>query len=250
MVLPGPARLSVRALTWLLEVEQIGEPHLVLAPTAVWRPPVEQEPHVEAREEIAALGWYDRRKRLEIEVAVALAMLCRAESEFFGWITRDHTTIGVLAAGIGRRGLLAVREGDSVWLNNTGRKVLAERLVGQTPGVGAGPGKPVTVSRADVLGSVRGQRMTEAAVLVGPASMAVRRVQQLVTLPRIGAGELYAAARDGVGRYRVSEPLRYTDTGYGRYVNLSTGRDQVLVSPSSPADLVARLTQLSRSLPR
>src|SRR2546430_785706 len=82
----GPAGLGGGALTWLLEVERRGGPHLVLAPAAVWYPPGEQdEQHATAREEIAALGWYDRRKRLEIEVAVALAMLCRAESEFFGW---------------------------------------------------------------------------------------------------------------------------------------------------------------------
>ena len=121
MVLPGPARLSVQALTWLLDTEQIGEPHLVLAPTAVWHPPADwDELHAQARAEITALGWYDRRGRLEIEVAVALAIVCRAEVEFFGWITRDTSTIGVLAAGIGRHGLLAVRDGESVWLKHTG----------------------------------------------------------------------------------------------------------------------------------
>jgi hypothetical protein len=43
-------------------------------------------------------------RRLEIEVAVAPAMLCRAESEFFGWITRERATIGVLAARSGWTG--------------------------------------------------------------------------------------------------------------------------------------------------
>jgi hypothetical protein len=251
MVLPGPARLSVRALTWLLDSEQIGEPHLVLAPAAVWHPPSDQdELNTQAREEIIALGWYDRRKQLEIEVAVALAMLCRAESEFFGWITRDKSTIGVLAAGIGRHGLLAVRDGDAVWLKHTGRTLLAETLAAQTADIPAGQGKPVTVSRAEVVGSVRGQRITEAAVRVGPASVAVRRVQQLVALPPVGKGELYTAVRAGMGRYRVSEPVRYADTQHGRYLNLTMGRDQMLVAPASRADLVARLTELHRSLAR
>jgi hypothetical protein len=242
MVLPGPARLSVRALTWLLEVEQIGEPHLVLAPAAVWRPPDGWD----AREEIAALGWYDRRERLEIEVAAALAMLCRAESQFFGWLTRERATIGVLAAGIGRHGLLAVRDGDSVWLNRVGRAVLAETLVAQTPEVPAGQGKPVTVS----LGSARGHAIIEAAVRVGPAGVAVRRVRQIAGLPTTGAGELYAALCDGLGRYRVSEPVRYADTTQGRYLNLTTGPSDAVVAPASRANLVARLKERRRSLSR
>jgi hypothetical protein len=249
MVLPGPARLSVQALTWLVKAERIGEPHPVLAPAAMWYPPDEQdELHAAAREEIAALGWFDRRGRLEIEVTVALAILCRAETEFFGWITHNGSTVGVLAAGIGRHGLLAVRDGDSVWLRHVGRSVLAERLVDQTPDVSVGAGKPVTVSRAEVRGSVRGQRLTEAAVQVGPAAVAVRRVQQLVALPRTGGGELYAAVRDAMGRYRLGEPLRYTDTQYGRYLTLALGRDQTLVAPASRAELLARLRELCRRL--
>lgn len=246
MVMPGPARLSVAALTWLLEVERIGEPHPVLASAAVWRPPLEaDESRIKAREEIAALGWYDRRGRLEVEVAATLTMLCRATSEYFGWITRDQTTIGVLTTGRGQHGLLAVRDGDSVWLRHIGRSVLAATLVGQLPDVVAGSGRPVTVSRAEV----RGQRVSQTAVRVGPASAAVRRVRQLMTLPTTGAGELYAAGRDRLGRYLVSEPVRYADTRNGRYLNLSAGRDQVLVAPAGPADLVARLAQLHRALP-
>lgn len=249
MVLPAAARLSVRALAWVLRAERVGEPHLILAPAAVWCPPGDQEElDGVARAEIRALGWYDRQDRLEIEVAVALGMVCRAEAEFFGWITRGQATIGVLAAGIGRHGLLAVRDGDWVWLTHIGRAGLAEALAAQTPDVPAGQGKPVTVARDEVLRSVRGQRITEAAVRVGPASLAVRRVERLVALPLSGKGELYAAVRDGMGRYRVSEPVRYADTEKGRYVNLATERDQVLVAPAGRADLVVRLKDLRRSL--
>jgi hypothetical protein len=234
MVLPGPARLSVQALTWLLETERIGEPHVVLTPTGVWHPPAEHDERpARARAEIAALGWYDRRQGLANEVAVALAMLCRAELEFFGWITGNQTTIGVLAAGTGRHGLLAVRDGNMVWLDHIGGAVLAETLAGQTADVPAGQGKPVTVSRAET---------------TMPANAAAQRVQQLVTLPTTGNGELYAAARDGVGRYQVSEPVCFVDTQDGRYLTLATGQDQVLVVPASRADLVARLKDRRRSV--
>jgi hypothetical protein len=251
MVLPGPARLSLASLTWLLETERIGRPHLVLEPAAVWHPPAELDAlHAQARAEIAALGWYDRRRRLDIEVAVTLPMLCRAESECFGWITRNIATIGVLAAATGRHGLLAVREGDAVWLNRIGRGRLAETVAAQTADVAAGPGKPMTVFRRELAATVRGQRLTEAAVRVGPARVAVRRIREIAALPLLGKGELYAAACDGVGRYRVSEPLRYADTPNGRYLNLTVGPDQLLVAPAGRADLADRLRELCRSVTR
>lgn len=248
MVLPRPARLSVAALTWLLEVEQLGEPHPVLASAAVWRPSVEEdELRTTTREEIVALGWYDRRTRLDVEVAAALAMVCRAESEFFGWITRGRTTIGVLAAGLGKHGLLAVRAEDSVWLKHIGRDSLAETVVAQLPDVAAGKGKPLAVSRGEL---ARGRPLHRTAVRVGQAGSEVRQAKRIMALPRTGSGELYAAARDGMGRYWVSEPVRYADTQDGRYLNLSTGVDQVLVAPARPTDLVDRLARLARSRPR
>jgi hypothetical protein len=77
MVLPGPARLSVETLTWLLAAEGIGELHRVLAPVAVWRPADEVDAGgTAARAEIAALGWLGRRQRLDVEVAAALAVMC------------------------------------------------------------------------------------------------------------------------------------------------------------------------------
>lgn len=244
MVLPGPARLSVAALTWLLAVERIGEPHPVLASAPVWRPSVEENAlRGEAREEVAALGWYDRRERLEAEVAATLVMLCRATSEFFGWVTHGETATGVLAAGLGRHGLLAVRDGDAVSLRHVGRTALAGTLVGQLPEATVGSGKPVTVSRAELWAPAR-----RTAVRVGPAGAEVRRVRQLVALPLSGAGELYAAVRDRLGRYLVSEPVRYADTRDGRYLTVSAGHDQVLVAPAGRTELVARLTRLRAPL--
>jgi ESX secretion-associated protein EspG len=254
MVLPGPARLSVDALTWLLNVEQIGELHRVLAPTAVWWPPEEIKTVTEAAQaEITVLGWYDRRKRLEVEVAAALAVLCRAETEFYGWINHRESTIGLLAAAIGGQALLAVRDRETVWLKATGRSRLADMLIGQTADVPAGRGRPVSAARSDVVGSVRGRRLTEAAVQATRAGVAVERVQRMMALPATGGGELYAAVRDDVGRHRISAPLHYADTADGRYLIRTTpagGQDQVTVAPATRADLVIRLQELHGSLTR
>lgn len=235
MVLPEPARLSVATLAWLLAAERIGEPHPVLASTAVWRPRAEEQALDErTRDEIAALGWYDRKGTLDAEVTATLVMLCRATSEFFGWISRGEATAGVLTAGLGRHGILAVRDGDAVWLNHIGRTALARTLVGQLPDVPAGPGQPITVPRTPA------PRTT---VRVGALAPDVRRVRHLVALPRTGGGELYAAARDRLGRYLVSEPVRYADTRDGRYVTVSATQDQLTVSPAGPSELVTRLTR-------
>jgi hypothetical protein len=253
MVLPGPARLSVDALTWLLESEGIGELHRVLAPTAVWRPTDEMDAgRIAARTEISGFGWYDRRSRLDVEVAAALTVLCRATTEFYGWINHGEATIGVLAGAIGGQALLAVRDGERVWLKPTGWPRLAAALISQTADVPAGRGQPLTVARSDVLGAVRGQRLTEAAVQVTRATVAVQRVRQIMALPTTGGGELYAAVRDGLGRYTISPPVSYADTTDGRYVTITTGtqHQQVLVAPATRADLVARLTELHRSLTR
>jgi hypothetical protein len=252
MVLPGPARLSVDALTSLLAMERIGELHQVLAPAAIWRPPDEVEAvAAEVREEIAGLGWYDRRQRLDAEVAAALAVLCRGQSEFYGWISHGEATIGVLAAAIGGQALLAVRDRETVWLKPVGWPKLADALVGQTADVPAARGRAVSVARSDVLGSVRGQRLTEAAVQVTRADVATRRAQQITALATSGSGELYAAVRDSVGRHRVSVPLCYADTADGRYqivTAVTDGQHRVLIAPASRADLVRRLTELRRSL--
>lgn len=239
MVLPGPARLSARTLTWLLRAERIGEPHPVLTPPAVWYPPAElDDQHTRARSEIAALGWYDHHDLLDREVAAALPLLCRAEAEYFGWLTRDGTTIGVLAAGTGRHGLLAVADGAVVTLDHAGRARLAEALVGQIPDRPPGPGKPLSVTRSEVLGTTR---IIEA---VHPANLPARRARQLIALPTRASGELYAAHRDHLGRYRVSDPLRYADTDAGRYLNLATGADRILITPAARADLLSRLKAL------
>ncbi|MFL6141555.1 MAG: ESX secretion-associated protein EspG [Labedaea sp.] len=250
MVLPGPARLSVEALTWLLAGEGIGELHRVLAPAAVWQPADEVDAvRVAARAEITALGWFDRRQRLDVEVAASLAVLCRATTEFYGWINHDEATIGVLAGAIGGQALLAVRDTDRMWLKPTAWPRLAAALVGQTAEVPAGRGQPVTVTQAEILGAVRGQRLTEAAVQVTRASGAAQWVRRLVALPTTGSGELYAAVRDGMGRHRISAPIPYADTSEGRYVTVRTGA-QVLVVPANRANLVARLTEAHRTLAR
>lgn len=254
MVLPGPARLSVVALDWLVTTQGIGELHQVLSPEAVWRPPAETDfLAASARTEIMPLGWFDDGARLDVEVVASLTVLCRADTEYFGWISHEGTIIGVLAAAIGGQALLAVRDGDTVWLHDIGRNSLAEALVGQTADVPAGAGGGVTVVRAELLATHDGQRISEAGVGVRRASADVRYVQRLASSPATGGGELYVAVRDAVGRRRLSGPLHYTDTSHGRFTIVtapSPEPDQVTVAPATRSDLVTRLRRCHESLAR
>jgi hypothetical protein len=96
-----------------------------------------------AYDEAARLGWVDRRGRLDVEVVESLSVVCRAGVEFSGWLASPAAgTVGVLAAATGREGILAVRDGDEVWLRRAQPKKLAEALVAQLPEMHAGSGTP------------------------------------------------------------------------------------------------------------
>jgi ESX secretion-associated protein EspG len=256
VVLPKPLTLPAETLARLVALEQLGELHITLKPMAVWRPrDVEHETETRVRAEFAGMGLFDRRGRLDVELVASLAVLCRPGVEFYGWINDGEKTVGVLAAAIGREAILAVRDGDSVSLRQIRPESLADELVGQTAEVRPGRGEAFSLLQSDALASVGGRRATEAGVGSRPASAEVRLAQKIAELPTTGGGQLYVAVRDGVGRRRATEqPLRYADTVHGRWLNHMTdagnGERRVLIAPASRRDLVIRLQELHRSLPR
>jgi hypothetical protein len=250
VVLPAPARVPAAQLAWLVAEANLGELHKTLAPEARWLPPAGHDTmRREAQELLTALGWRDRLGHLEREVAASLAVLCRPRVEYYGWITHDGRTIGVLAGRTGKEALLAVHQADStVWLSQTGANRLAERLVAQTPDVPAGSGTPFTVSASEVRATrPDGRRRTPTGAGVRRAGPEVRRTRRLVELPVGGFGELSVATRDEWGRRRrAAQPLRYTDTSEGRFALLpGAGDGEVRVTPAGRDDLVRHLTTMA-----
>jgi len=186
-------------------------------------------------------------------VVAALAVLCRASVEFFGWIHDGEQTIGVLTAAIAREALLAIRDGDLVWLSQIRSSKLAEVLVGQVPDLPAGRTRPMRVARAELAATTRdGRRRSETGVGSYPASESARLARQLADLPTLGTGELYVAVRDSMGRRRaVAEPLRYLDTQRGRYgyqITTADGEDHVLIVGVTRSNLATRLRDEHRLL--
>jgi hypothetical protein len=113
----------------------------------------------------------------------------------------------------------------------------------------------VNVVPSEVLASSGGRQRTAAGVGMRPAPPEVRIVQQIMSQPTTGGGELYVAIRDRMGRRRsVRDPLRYADTENGRWLNHTSttadGEPRVLVAPATRADLVARLQEMHRTLSR
>jgi hypothetical protein len=255
VVLPKPLTMPAEALVRLVALENLGELHVVLKPSAVWRPKaVEHEVETRAREEFGRLGLFDRRGRLDVELVASLSVLCRAGAEFYGWITIEGKTRGVLAAAIGREAILAVRDGDEVSLSQIRAESLPDELVGQTADVPPGRGDAFSLLRSDAMASVGGRQRTEAGVGTRRASPEVRLAQKIAELPTKGGGQLSVAVRDGLGRRRATEqPLRYADTPNGRWLNHTTpvGDDQrIFIAPASRRDLVSRLQEMHASLTR
>ncbi|GAB1516283.1 ESX secretion-associated protein EspG [Actinophytocola sp. KF-1] len=253
-MLEKPLKLHMEALARLVRMENLGDLHVTLKPQPVWRRRADQDRlETEARNEFQRLGLLDRRGRVEVEVAASLAVLCRAGAEFYGWINEGDDTKGVLAGAIGREAILAVREGAMVTVTQIRPETLPNALVGQTPEVGASRGESVSVLRSDMLATVGGRQRTAAGVGMRPAPPEVRIVQQVIAQPTTGAGELYVAIRDRMGR-RVPcrAPLRYADTPNGRWLNHTTptpdGDERVLVAPASRSDLIGRLQEMHRNL--
>jgi hypothetical protein len=253
MALHQPLTLSAEKLARLVEMENLGELHVALKPLAVWRRQKDREEFDKAiRDELAALGLYDRRGRLDVEVESSLAVLCRPRTEFYGWIQRDDRTVGVLAAAIGKEGVLAVRDGDEVRLRQVGTKNLAEALVRQTAEVPPGKGDTISFVQSEAAAAVDGRHTSEVGVRTVAASREIRLAQRIASQPTTGGGQFSVACRDHVGRRRASEhPLRYADTANGRWLNLTTslGRDnRILLAPASQSDLAARLREMHDAL--
>jgi ESX secretion-associated protein EspG len=246
--------LPAERLARLVELENIGELHVALRPLAVWRPQKDREALDRAiRDELAAMGLVDRRGRLDVELESSLAVVCRPKTEFYGWIQRGDRTIGVLAAAIGKEGVLAVRDGDEVRLRQVGTKNLAEALARQTAEVPPGKGDTISFVQSEAVAAVDGRRTSEVGARTEAASREIRLAQRIASQPTVGGGQLSVACRDTMGRRRASEhPLRYADTAHGRWLNMTAtlpgGDNRILLTPASQSDLAARLREMHHAL--
>ncbi|QRP49644.1 ESX secretion-associated protein EspG [Amycolatopsis sp. FDAARGOS 1241] len=239
--------VPLEALAALAEREQVGSLHVTLRPEPVWLSDLERE---EAAKRIdaalAEAGLVDARGRATVAFLDWLPLLARPAREYYGWVSVDGRTYGVLVAAGGLQAVLAVSDGEQVGVQEIDRQRLVETFVEQLPHVGAGGGSPRSVRVSDLADAARGGDDADA-----PAP-ALADLVRLVQRPVHGSGELYAARRDEVGRrVCLAAPLHYADTDWGRYFSYTTGvgADAVIhLGPAAPADLCRTLRELATEL--
>ncbi len=243
--------LSVLPLVSLLQRENLGDPHAVFAGGERYvSPRFADETAALLRQELAGAGLGGRDDLYDF--VDTLALVQRATTEFYGWVTSGDENYAVLTAATGRRGVTVVRSGDRVRFEVTEPDRLVEALVHRLPNVRAGAGDAVSVLATE-FGSRSGRAAGSIMRRTGSGrSDGARRLDALLKEPRVGGAKLYAAARDRAGvRSRSAEWLTVLDLAAGRWVvypTLGRGERAINAVPATPHVLAAKLSELTRTI--
>lgn len=208
-----PVRLSVGAVARMLRMYELGSPQLVIQPVVTW----EESDHESDGDavvwaEFAAAGLVDGPGRLTAEVVDVLAVLGQASVEYFGWLSTDSAQAGgVLVAALGQQAVYVVRRRDRLRLASIANSGLVEAFVDSLSGPAPARIDAVNIRTTDLRGADdldgvdRSVRLDELMPALPSGARDVAVVRALLARPVTGLGELYVAARDQRGRYRVSE---------------------------------------------
>lgn len=243
-----PERFAVDQLAALVTETTGGELHPVLAPQAVW---LDDSARAEATKALksakARYGGdpYDADEPAFRDIAVLLSSPLEAA---FGWIT-DTTTgveLGVLVAGSVWFRLIAVRDGDDVYVRTFHKDRLTGVLADVLPAdVGKSPVPSITVLQSEMRALSR-----EVVGAVTP-SADVRRAQRFSALTAGVIAELYMETRKSDGNRVVGDPLRVYDTDEGRWIVTAAKHyddERLTLTPASARDVAAALERVRDEL--
>jgi hypothetical protein len=192
-----------------------GDLHIALIPQARWH---SDQAQAAINQTVAAL--YNRYSvvpadREEPDFTAIAELLSRPPEARYGWINdkRSGTKLSVLAAGSSWFGLVAVREGDDIWVRTFQPDRLSAVLAGVLPHDTEKPSAPpIMVLRSEMLDA---EKLAYDTV---PRSE-VRRAQRFSAFTPYLSAEFNAEIRDAGGRRQRSPmPLRVYDTDDGRWV--------------------------------
>ena len=243
--MPRPITLPLTAIVRLLQTNNFGEPHVVLAGgERYYSPRFKEENDRELRRQLS------ESDADPDDVYDALSLIQHADTEYYGWVDAGNGDEAILLAGLRGNGVMLIRSGDHVTLRRTGSDRLAETLVAQLPGTPPGRGESISI-RADEYGKPRTDSRMQAARSSRPHG--VRRMEALLAAPRFGGGKLYAAIRDEEGRrVRSADWVTYLDIeDYGRWlVYAADGRGErsVTAVPGTPDRFAGKLHDLARTI--
>lgn len=249
MALPHALTLTSDGLARITRKFGIGEPHITLAPEAIWLDHDEEDlAAAQAEREFAGLVGPGG---LDVELEDSLTALVRPKTEYYAWFRSGGGTYAVLSAAIGREALLAVRTGEQISLRQIKTNELVDALLAELPDT-----QPLRFQSISLpLAEVRAALDRPASGNTGRATAApdIRLLQQLMNMPVAGTGQIFAAVRDELGRRRrVQHPIRVVDTTQGRLQNVTTGKpggeSWVVVAPAGRAALSDRLHTMHKEL--
>jgi hypothetical protein len=243
--------ISVSPLFSVLQKENLGEPHTILAGgERYFSPRFGRESEGVLREELGAAGLGEEGDYLEFLDLVNVVQ--RGNAEFFGWVTGIGEYYGLLVASYGRRAVSVLRTGDTLRFERQEPEKMLEALVESLPDVPVGRGEPISVGHAEFHSS---QSRAPGSVMRRSASArpdAARRLDALLAARRRYVTKLYAAKRDSRGvRQRSERWVTVLDLVDGRWaISVAETRRAKWISaaPGTPQSLTERLRELARSI--
>ncbi|MFD8492378.1 ESX secretion-associated protein EspG [Amycolatopsis sp. NPDC059657] len=240
-----PEKFRAEELAAMVTKTTGGDLHIVLAPQAVWLPPAAKEQVEKTISELLMRYPTDPDERDEPDFKAIAELLSRPPEARYGWIsdTVNGTKLSVLVAGTSWFGLIAVREGNDIWVRTFHPErlslILAEVLPEQA---GKPAGFPISVLRSEIAEAEK----------TGSGSQAVRRAQRFAELTPHVIAEFNAETRPAGGRrHRNANPLRVYDTEEGRWTLLCRphyGDERLDLAPAGTEEVAALLDELRREL--
>jgi hypothetical protein len=168
-----------------------------------------------------------RGSQVHPDLANALRLVAEAGVEYWAYFSqKDAPQQSVLVVSNGQDALRIMLTLEQQFVLEPVRPEEApQALVGALPPTPAGRGNPIAVPE-DALKQKRqpsyedtGSFMQQSRPTSTPNDQLVAQLKQIMGEPRTGAGQLYSAKRDHLGRkQRCANPLSYIDTTSGRYI--------------------------------
>ncbi|HEX8867273.1 MAG TPA: ESX secretion-associated protein EspG [Lentzea sp.] len=189
-----------------------------------------------------------RGSQIHPDLANALKLVVEAGVEYYAFFSlKDGPQQSVLVVSNGQDALRIVLTPDQQFVLEPVRPDEApQALVGALPPTPAGKGSPITLPE-DALEQKpqsyedTGSFMQQSRPTSTPNDQLVAQLKEIMSQPRTGAGQVYSAKRDHLGRkQRCLTPLTFIDTPSGRYI-AATSEGWLRVQPADFGTL-ARMT--------
>ncbi|WP_268891335.1 ESX secretion-associated protein EspG [Actinokineospora pegani] len=244
--------LSAESVHRLCESQGLGEPHLFFAGGARYYPiSVRQEADAHLRRELDAAG-VNGPRGLDPDFVDLLTAVQRGQAEYYGWLQDEEGPYSVIAAQLGRVGVLAQKIGDRVTFERVDPARVLDAFIFRLPNVPASRGDAISVRESDYAADSQQQGGFQMSRPRSARPPEARRLEALMSAPRKGGGKLYTARRDHRGvRTRAAEWLNFLDLPDGRWtVYRTSGRGERSISavPGTPQFIRKRMVELHSTI--